>query len=254
MALPRPAWMSMPEWPPLRPKTFRRKALVPARRGRAGELAGDDGVLAAGAADGEVALLLAVEVEEELGLEAARLEAVGAREAGLLVNGDQGLEGAVGDVLAGQHRQGRGHADAVVGAEGGARGPEEVAVTQHLDGVLEEVVDRVLVLLADHVHMGLEQTVGRPSLPGGGRLADDDVADLVLLHLAAQGPGLIGHPGGGLGFVLGAPGDLRQLQEVGPERLRFEGFEQGVHKTSLGPAGRPGRFRQLSPATRPPGT
>ena len=198
--------------------------------------------IAAGAADGEVALLLAVEVEQELRLEPAGLEPVGAGEAGLLVDGDQRLDGAVGDVLAGEHRQGRGHADAVVGAERRALGPEQVAVLPDLDGILQEVVAGALVLLADHVHVGLEADGGPAFLPRGGRLADDHIADFVTLHLAAQGLGLISHPGRGRGLVLGPAGDLRQFEEIGPESLRFKGFEQRVHKTSVCPASQPGRF------------
>ena len=122
------------------------------------------------------------------------------------------------------------------------RGAQEVAVHPELDGILGEVVVRAFVLLADHVHMGLQAERGAAFLAGGGRLADDHIADLIPLDLAAEGLGLAGHPVGRGGLVLGSAGDLRQFQEIGPDRLGFEGFEQCVHRTSRrAPDPRPGR-------------
>ena len=108
---------------------------------------------------------------------------------------------------AGQHRQGRADADAVVGAQGGALGPHQVAVPHQPDGIPGEVVAGAFVLLADHVHVGLQRRRGAALPARGGGLADEHVAHRVLLHLAAQA-GLLGHPGGGRGLGLGPPGDL----------------------------------------------
>ena len=70
--LPRPAAMSIPEWPPLSPEILRRSGTVPAAGATKLDLARGDGVDAAGAADGELPLLLAVEVQEVARAEPAR--------------------------------------------------------------------------------------------------------------------------------------------------------------------------------------
>ena len=122
----------------------------------------------AGAADGEGALVLAVEVEEHLAREEALLDLVGPGQAGLFVDGEQELERAVDERLVLHDGQGRGQADAVVGPEGRALGVDPLALDLGLDRVLAEVVDLVRVLLADHVQMALEDGAhggfrGRPS-------------------------------------------------------------------------------------------
>ncbi len=55
-----------------------------------------------------------------------------------------------------------------------------------LDGVLGEVVDDVGILLADHVEVTLEDDADGAFAPGRRLLADDDVADLVLLRFEAE--------------------------------------------------------------------
>jgi len=118
--------------------------------------------------------------------------------------------------------QGRGQADAVVGAEGRSLGIDPIALDLGLDGVLAEVVDLVGVLFADHVEMALEDGPHGTLPSGRGGFADEDVADLVALAGEAQRSGhaedVIAQ---GL-FVAGTVRDGQDLGEMLPEKPGFE--------------------------------
>ena len=154
--------------------------------GPARQLAPGNRVHAARAADAERALLLAIEVEEVLGAEQPAGELGSAGEAAFLVDGEDELERAVGDVVALHDGQRRGHAHAVVGAQGGAVGLQPVAVADQPDGVGIEVVGRALVLLADHVQVALQGGRDGAFAAGAGGLADHDVAGAVRGAFQAQ--------------------------------------------------------------------
>ena len=96
------------------------------------------------------------EVDEDLTLHEAGLQTESAGHAGLLVDGDEHLDGAV---LAGgvdDGGQSGGHADAVVSAEGGLVGAHPSVVDDRLDGVGQEVVGLVAVGLRHHVAVSLQ--------------------------------------------------------------------------------------------------
>ncbi len=194
------------------------------------ERQGQAGVGAAGATDGERALVLAVEVEEHLAGEEALGDLVGPGQPGLLVDREQELEGAVDERLVLHHGQGGGQADAVVGAEGRALGVDPFAPDLGQDGVLAEIVDLVRVLLADHVQVALEDGPHGRLAAGRRRLADQDVADLVALARQAQGGGdrkdMIPE---GL-FAARAMGDGQDLGEMLPEKLGIEIGERSGHE------------------------
>ena len=92
------------------------------------DLAASGGLDAAGAADAERALLFVVEVQEVLRLQHAAGKLGRAGQTGFFVDGEDELQRTVRDVLALHHGQRGGHADAVVGAQGGAVGLQPVAV------------------------------------------------------------------------------------------------------------------------------
>jgi hypothetical protein len=115
---------------------------------------------AAGAADKKSALFLGVDVQQDLALELVRLHRVGPVHAGLFAGGDEHLNGRVGDVLAVQDGQTAGHGDAVVPAEGGAVRPQDVSLDLQDQRVLGEIVPGPFDLLADHVHVPLEDHGG----------------------------------------------------------------------------------------------
>ena len=138
-----------------------------------------DGYLAACAADDELTVLLGVEVEEDVAVYEAGLEAVGAAEALFLVDGEEALDGSVDDAVVEQDCHGGGAAEAVVGAEGGAVGAYPLAVDDGGDGVCQEVVLLVGVLLGHHVHVSLEDDGGGVLVAWCGGLGHGHVAGLV---------------------------------------------------------------------------
>ena len=113
-------------------------------------------VAAAGAADGEHALVLGIDVEQDLALDEIALQGVGAGQAGLLIDGEKQLQRRVGDVLVQGQGHGHGQGDAVVGAQGGVVGLQPVAVKDETDGVLGEIVGGIGRFFADHVHVALD--------------------------------------------------------------------------------------------------
>ena len=141
------------------------------------------GVDTTGAADAVFAFVLVVKIEQYLALQPVPAEAGGAGEARLLVDGDQGLQGRVFERAVLKDGQDGGHADAVVGAEGGAVSSEPLAVQHRLDGVFQEVELLVAVLLTDHIHVGLQAHHGALLVALAGWFAHQHVAELVTLGL-----------------------------------------------------------------------
>ena len=71
-----------------------------------------------------------------------------------------------------------GNAYAVVGAECGAVGAHPFTVDDGLDGVVLEV-EVLVVALADHIHVALQNHCGGVFVAGGGAFAHYHVADFV---------------------------------------------------------------------------
>ena len=176
----------------------------------------------AGAADGELVVVLGVQVQQVLGVQQAALQLEGAGHAGLLVDGEERLQRGVGDVRAGQQRHDGGDADAVVRAQRGALGLHPVAVHLHADAFGGEVEVGVVVLLVHHVQVALQGHGGGVLLPFGARLADDHVAGMVHFRRQAEpfAEGL--REGDHALLVLAGPGHGVQVGEVVPERLGLQ--------------------------------
>ena len=136
-----------------------------------------DGVDAARTADEDLAIVLRVEVDEVLAREhpLAQLESAG--EARLLVHGEQRLQRTVLRLGVDQHGQRRGHADAAVGAQRRTLGTHPAVLDARADGVVLEVELHVGVLLAHHIHMGLEDHRGLRLVTRRGGLAHHHVAN-----------------------------------------------------------------------------
>lgn len=182
------------------------------------------GVDAAGAADAVLALVFVVEVEEDLALEPALAEAVGAGETRLLVHGDEGFECGMGDFLVLEDGEDGGDADAVVGTEGGAVGREPRTVQHWLDGVFHEVELLAAVLLADHVHVSLQAHAGALLVALAGGLADEHIAQLVALGLETVLLAPVHEVGRDALFVLRGARNLHDFTEPVPHALWFESF------------------------------
>ena len=137
------------------------------------------GVDAAGAADIEFAFGFGVEVEEELTLEFACLEAKGASHASFLVGGDKSLERAVFDGFGLEDSHDGGNAKAVVGAEGGIASVNPVIDDFGFDRIFEEVVHFTCASLRHHIHVGLKDNRATFLHSLGGGFGHDNVSNLV---------------------------------------------------------------------------
>ena len=150
-------------------------------RDRAG-VGNDD---AAGAADGGNALFLGVKVNHGAGANLGLVERLGADQASLLVGGEYALEGRMGNRIVVEHGKHKRDGDTVVGAQGGAVSGEDAVLDDQVDTVGRKVVLNGAQLVAHHIDVALQHH-GRGIL-GTGRcgLANDDVVDLVLIHIEA---------------------------------------------------------------------
>ena len=139
----------------------------------------------AGAADGGHALLLGIEVDHGAGANLGLVERLGANQASLLVGGEHALEGRMSNRIVVEHGEHQSDSNAVVGAQGGAVSGEDAVLDDQVDTVGRKVVLNGTQLVANHIDVPLQHH-GRGIL-GAGRcgLANDDVVDLVLIHVEA---------------------------------------------------------------------
>ena len=116
-----------------------------------------DGIFAAGTADGNFAFFFRVEIQEHFAFQHFRRKVAGSGEAGLFIDGKQKFQRTVFEGTVFHDGQVCCNADAVVGAESCTVCHKKVAFANKLNRILQEVVNRVLVLFADHVEVGLER-------------------------------------------------------------------------------------------------
>ena len=128
----------------------------------------------------------------------------------------------MGDRFIEQGRQRRRHADAAVGTQRRTLGLHPSAVDTGADGIVLEVELHVGILLADHIHVRLENHGRMLLVAGRGGLAHNDVADLVGTALDAvfAGEGYQILPD--LLLLLRRTGDARNGVELLPDELRFQ--------------------------------
>jgi hypothetical protein len=151
----------------------------------------------------------------------------GAAHAGFLVHGEQHFQGRMRQLRRFQGRQGQGHADAVVRAQGGVV-RHQPAVPEHgPDRIAMEVVIGAGVLLADHVQMALQHDAGPVGAARAGGLPQDQVAGGVHpgLDPAGLGPGPQVVAQGRL--MLGGARDGAQGGEMVPDGAGFQMGEDG---------------------------
>ena len=146
---------------------------------------GQAGRRASGAADGQDALVLGVDVQQHTALQAAHIEGCRAEHADLLVDGEHRLEGRVLQRIGIQHCQRIGHGNAVVSAERRAVGKNIGIIMAQAQAVLRKIDVTVRILLTDHVEVTLQDHGGMVLIAGAGRLADDDVVRSILLPAQA---------------------------------------------------------------------
>ena len=184
--------------------------------GNGGVGAAEVGIQTAGATHVHLAFRFRVEVDEDLALHEARFQTESAGHAGLLVDGDEHLDGTVLAVGVGDGGQSSGHADAVVSTEGGLVGAHPAVVDDRLDGVGQEVVCLVAVGLRHHVAVRLQNHRRAVLKARGGGNAEEQVAGLVLhdVDLVLGGPFLIPFHHGG--FVFGGVRGVANVPENVP--------------------------------------
>ena len=139
-----------------------------------------EGVDAAGTADEQLALVLRIEVQKVFAREHPLPQSEGSGEPRLLIDGEECLQRPVLRRGVEQHGQCGGHADAAVGAERRSFGLHPPAVDARANGVAFEVEHDVRTLLADHVHVRLQDHARTVLVTRGGGLAHHDVTRGVL--------------------------------------------------------------------------
>ena len=142
-----------------------------------GKLGG--GVASSGTGNEDFALVLGVEVDEEVAGHEACLHALGTCQPGLFVTGEDALDGAVLDVVGSQQRQLHRTAYTVVGTQRGSLGGQPLAINIGLDGVVVEVYLVVHQLVAHHIHVALQDDRLAVFHTLGGWFADNDIACLI---------------------------------------------------------------------------
>ena len=178
-----------------------------------------EGVDTACAADEDLTIVLGVEIDELFAIEASVLEAESTCETCLLVHRKESLQCRVLQGVGGDSCQHKRHTDTVVCAKGCALSFDEVAIDIGVDRVVVEVVHGVVVLLADHIHMRLEDNARFVFVARGSRFAHDDIACFIygMFEVMLYGKRL--EPFDNLAFALGWARHLGNLVEDGENLL-----------------------------------
>ena len=130
-----------------------------------------------------------------------------------------------GQIIGIQDGQGHGHGNAVVTAQSGTSGTDEITVHLQVKTFLGHVLGTIRLLLTDHVQMSLEDHGFRLLIAGRGFLDDDDVIVAVLMVFQTSCPGKVGAPvAHGLG-VAGAAGNGGHLLKKMEYTLGFQIFQ-----------------------------
>ena len=207
---------------------------ITARGRRLGLVAeGHIGVEPSGAAHVEFALLLGIEVQQDVAVQQPLFQTVRTVHAGLLGGREQGLQRPVLQRPVLQHREDRRHADTVVGAQRRAVGRHPAAVDVGVDGVLGEIELLVVVLLRNHVEVGLQDHALAVLHPLRGGFADIDVVRRVLLRFEALRAGEIENIAADLLLVRRGARDADDLREMFPDKRRFQRDQITVHNIEV---------------------
>ena len=182
----------------------------------------DVGPRSAGTANGENALRFGVDVDEAAAAQVKGVQFIGSGHAGLLVDGQQYLQGRVGDGIAVQHGKGHCHSNAVVAAQGGAPRLDPIPVHIQIQRVFQKIVADAAVLHADHIQVALEHHRRMVLISRRAILPDDDIAHRVLTVPQAPAACKFCRPCAGGGGVAGAVGNTAQLFKKGKHALRFQ--------------------------------
>ena len=143
---------------------------------------GGVGIDTAGAAYVELALTLAVEVQQVLAFQPSGFQIISAVHACLFIYREERLQRRMDSVFVCQDRHRRRYADTVVRTQRRTVGghPFAVILDIRLDSVFLEIKHLVAVLLRHHIHVALQDHTRMTLHACRRRLADQHVTDLVL--------------------------------------------------------------------------
>ena len=166
-----------------------------------------------------------IQIDQARGRHLAHVKVLSTGKIILLRRGEQHLQCGVAQGVVVQHRHGHGHADAIVGTQGGpSAGGQDVTVQLPVDGVLHKVVLCFRRLFTHHVHVGLKHDPGGTLVSRGSGLADQDIQLLVLLCLQPPFPGPAEQKLTDLLFVLAGAGDVADDTEKAKHRMVAKGL------------------------------
>ena len=187
-----------------------------------GERHGDGTPGTSGAGHRKDALLLGIDVDEGTALEGCQIHTGSTLHTDLFVHGDDDFQRRMGNGLIRQQRQSVGHSDAVVTAQGGATGKDIAAIVGHIQTVGIHIDGAILILLADHVHMALNNDRLMVLQAAGALLEHDHIIQFILeipdAVLLGKGHQIIGDQFG----IPGTVGDGTDLFKISKNRRRLQ--------------------------------
>ncbi len=133
------------------------------------------------------------------------------------------------DIRTFQNCHNRRHTDAIIRAQCCTLCTHPVTVNEHLDALLIEIKNGIIVLLVNHVKMGLQYDGLAVFHTGSCRFTDDDIADIIFKSFETE-------PGTEILYKLDDPffffrgtGDGVEVREILPDGLGLEMTDIGGH-------------------------
>ena len=138
---------------------------------------------AASAADENLALILRVKVYQILAGEHTLAEVESTRKTSLLIDSEQRLQRTMLRLLIQQQSHRSRHTDTIVSSERRTLGTYPLAIHNGTNSVVLEVKLHIAVLLADHIHMRLQDNRWTRLITRCGGLTHHDITYLIALPL-----------------------------------------------------------------------
>ena len=193
----------------------------------------DVGIHAAGAAYIQLALLLGIEVKQDVTVQHPFLQAERTVHTRLLGRCEKRFERTVFERIVLQDGKNSRRTDTVVRTERRTVGRHPFAVDIRLDRVLGKVELLIVVLLGNHIQMRLQNDTLAVLHPFGGRLADIDIVGRILLALQAETLGYADHVRTDLLLVGGRTGYFSDFCKMLPNQRGFQSGQILIHSSSF---------------------
>ena len=135
---------------------------------------------AAGAGNGEHTLVFRVQIDQLLALKHAQVNAGSAIHAGLFIHSDDHFQRRMGNGSISHQGHGVSKGNAVIAAEGCSLGRNAVAIMGHIQTFGSHINGAIGILLADHIHMALQDHRLMVLHAAGAVLKDDHIVQIIL--------------------------------------------------------------------------